>query len=258
MNVTVAAACVPDVKGDRDRNLEAAVSMIRQLADTGAQIVVLPEACLQGYALENSDLAIDEVRRLAEPSDRKYAQTFRAAARESGVHVVACYDRLDGASIYNTAELIGPDGRTIGMYDKTHTLGRGEREYYTPGEALRVFDTEFGKLGILICVDRTYAENWRVLMLQGAQLVLIPANGGCSDRNTHRLQAMAFDQCLCCVFAHPRRGLVIDVNGDLIDHDEVPDRPYALGELDLAPVEARQADLCSRRRPELYGPVSER
>ena len=204
MKVTVAAACVPDVKGDRDRNLEAAVALIRQLADAGAQIVVLPEACLQGYGLENSDLTFDQVREIAEPSDGRYAQAFRAAARESAVHVVACYDRLDGAKIYNTAELIAPDGRTIGVYDKTHTLGATERDYYTPGEALRVFDTEWGRLGILIYVDHTYAENWRVLMLQGARLVLIPANGGCSDRNTHRLQAMAFDQCLCCVFAHPR------------------------------------------------------
>lgn len=68
---------------------------------------------------------------------------------------------------------------------------------------------------------------------------------------------MAFDQCLCCVFAHPRRGLVIDVQGDLVDHDEGPARPYALGELDLGPVAARQDDLRRRRRPELYGPVAE-
>lgn len=255
MKVTVAAACVPDVKGDRDRNIEAAKAKIRQLAEAGAQIVVTPEACLQGYALENSNLSRDQLREITEPVDGEYASAFRQAARESGVYVVACYDRRDGNKIFNTAELINPDGEPIGMYDKTHTLSALEPGYYTPGEALRVFDTEFGKIGILICIDRTYAENWRVLMLRGAQMVLIPANGGYSEGNTHRLQAMAFDQCLCCVFAHPRRGLVIDVNGKIIDHDENSAKPYALGELNLSAVEERQVDLRRRRRPELYGPV---
>ncbi len=194
-------------------------------------------------------------RAKAKPLDGGYAQAFRAAARDAGVHLVACYDRRDGENIYSTAELIGPDGGTIGVYDKTHTFSAPDRDFYTPGEALRVFDTEFGKIGILICIDRTYTENWRVLMLRGARLVLIPANGGYSEMNTHRLHAMAFDQCLCCVFAHPRRGLVIDVNGNIIDHDAA--RPYALDELDLDPVGQRQADLRRRRRPELYGPVTE-
>ena len=231
--------------------------MVRQLAEARAQIVVLPEGCPQGYAREGSDLSRGRLRDIAEPFDGQYARAFRGAARDAGVHLVACYDRRDGEDIYNTAELIGPDGGTIGVYDKTHTLSGSEPCYYTPGEALRVFDTEFGKLGILICIDRTYAENSRVRMLQGAQLVLIPANGCYSEMNTHRLQAMAYDQCLGCVFAHPRRGLVIDVNGNIIDHDQDAAKRYALGELDLDLVEQRRADLRGRRRPELCGPVTE-
>ena len=256
MKITVAAACVPDVKGDRDRNLAAAVSMIRQLADAGAQIVVLPEACLQGYAVEASGLDHDQLRAIAEPFDGPYVHAFRAVAREAGVYLVCGYDRRDGGNIYNTSELIGPDGTSIGIYDKTHTLSMPDQDFYTPGESLHVFDTAFGKLGVLICIDRTYAENWRVLMVQGARLILIPSNGGCGEMNTHRLQAMAFDQCLCCVFAHPRRGLVIDVNGNVVDKDEHKAKPYALGQLDLAEVETRQRDLQARRRPELYGLVA--
>ena len=256
MKLTVAAACIADHKGARTANLEAAVAQIHQLAAAGAQLVVLPEACLQGYAIEGSDLSLAQLRTIAEPFDGEYARAFRLAARQAGVYLVACYDRRDGDRIYNTAELIDPRGTTIGTYDKTHTVGRSESRYYSAGTALPVFDTEFGKIGILVCIDRTYAENWRVLMLQGARLVLIPANGGCGEKNTYRLQAMAFDQCLCCVFAHPRRALIIDVQGNLVDHDEEAARPYAIGALDLQAVEARQTDLHSRRRPELYGPVA--
>lgn len=258
MKIKVAAACIPDMKGDRDANLAAALAMIRKLAGAGAQIVVLPEACLQGLPSDGSDLTVEELRRLAEPFDGRYATAFREAAAKDGVYLVAAYDRRDGDRVYNTAELIGPDGKTIGLYDKTHGLDPPGQDYYTPGRSLPVFDTEFGKVGILICMDRVFAENWRVLMLQGARLVLIPANGGCSQANTHRLQAMAFDQGLPNVFAHPRRGLVIDVNRNIVDRDENSAKPYALGELDLGEVDLRQEELRSLRRPDLYGLVADR
>ena len=256
MKVTVAAACIPDVKGSRDQNIAATQASVMQLSGLGAQIVVLPEACLQGHAIENSDLTADELRHIAEPIDGRYASMFRELAKEAGVHLVAAYDRREGDRIYNTAELISPDGRTIGLYDKTHGLNPPGVDYYTPGSSLEVFDTVFGKVGILICMDRVFAENWRVLMLQGAELVLIPANGGYSESNTHRLQCMAFDHCLPNVFAHPRRGLVIDVDRKIIDHDEDTARPYALGELNLDEVGPRQRNLRARRRPDLYDLVT--
>jgi len=252
MKVTVAAACVPDVKGRRDQNIAAVQALVRQLSGLGAQIVVLPEACLQGYAFENSDLTVEQLRHIAEPIDGRYASMFRETAREAGVHLVAAYDRREGDRIYNTAELIGPDGRTIGLYDKTHGPNPPGVDYYTPGSSLKVFDTELGRVGILICMDRVFAESWRVLMLQGAELVLIAANGGYSQSNTHRLQCMAFDHCLPNVFSHPRRGLIVDVQGKIIDHDEDTARPYAIGELNLDEVGPRQQDLRARRRPDLY------
>ena len=256
--VKVAAACVPDVKGDRDANLAAALSLIGRLAGQGAQIVVLPEVCLQGYPLENSILSEAQMRGIAEPYDGLYVNAFRKAAKEHDIYLVAAYDRLDGSDIYNTAELISPEGKTLGLYDKTHTGCPPENRYYTPGKSLPVFDTEFGKIGILICIDRTYAENWRVLMLKGARLVLIPSNGGYSEMNTHRLQTRAFDQCLCNVFAHPKRGLVIDVSGKIVDRDRDSAKPYAFGEFDLSEIGPRQEHLRQRRRPDLYEAVLHR
>ena len=252
MKVTVAAACVPDHKGDRDKNLAAALAMIEQLAQAGAQIVVTPEACLQGYAAADKDIADEQLRELAEPFDGPYAQAFRDAAKENAVFLVAGYDRRDGERIFNTAEFIAPDGTTIGVYDKTHTGTYPDTRVYTPGASLPVFDTPFGKIGLLICIDRSFAENWRMMMLQGAKVVLIPSNGGYGELNTHRLQVMAFDQCLCCVFAHPRRGLVIDTDSNILDHDREHARPYAMAQLDLDPIEKKQDELKKRRRPDLY------
>ena len=165
--VTVGAACVPDAKGDRDANLDAASGLTKRLAAEGAQIIVLPEACLQGYAIADPDQDRDHIRCLAEPVDGPYAAAFRNIARDNGVFLVAGYDRQEGDKVYNTAELIGPDGDTIGLYDKAHVGSGYDAELYSPGRSIPVFETPCCRLGILICVDRTVPENWRLLMLPG-------------------------------------------------------------------------------------------
>jgi predicted amidohydrolase len=252
MKVKIAAACVPDVKGDKKQNFAIAVEMTKQLASAGAQIVVLPEVCLQGYPAAQNSFRHDDIKKMAETLDGSYVQQFRALARELGVYLVTGYDRLDGNDLFNTAELISPKGATIGIYDKTHVRSGGDVGLYTPGAALPVFETEFGKVGLLICNDRVYAECWRVLMLQGAQMVLIPSNGEWGEANTRRMQVMANDNCVGCAFAHPKRGLVISSKGGIVDYDGDELKPFALGELDLSDVAERQASLRQRRRVDLY------
>lgn len=255
MEIIAAAACVPDSRGNRDANLKAAIGLIKRLAAEGAQLIVLPEACLHGYAIADSTFDPRRLRQTAEPFEGEYARAFRAVAREAHVHLVATYDRCAGSEIYNTAELIGPDGNTLGIYDKSCVVGAPDKGYYTAGAGPAVFDTELGRMGILICVDRTVHENWRLLMLQGAQLVVVPANGGYGEDNTRRLQTMALDNAVGCVFSHPRRGLIVGADGMIIDYDRDPMRPWAIGTIDLSRVPARQADIRARRRPELYGPL---
>jgi len=142
------------------------------------------------------------------------------------------------------------------VYDKVHAGSPPDQGFYTPGAHLAVLETALCRVGILICVDRTVHENWRVLMLQGAELIVIPANGGYGDDNTYRLVTMARDNAVCCAFAHPRRALVIDASGSIVDYDRDPLRPYALGTLDLSRIASRQSDVRSRRRPELYGLIT--
>lgn len=197
MEVTVAAGCVPDARGDKDANFAAARELTRRLAAAGAHIVVLPEACVQGYPIADERFSVEQVKAMAEPAEGERVATFRALARDAGIHLVFGYDRCEGERVLNSAELVSPDGHVIGRYDKTHTMLGREPQVYTPGGALPVFETEFGTVGLLICNDRVYAESWRTLMLQGARLVLIPSNGDYSPLNTMRHQVMAVDNCVC-------------------------------------------------------------
>ena len=254
-DANAAAVCLPDLKGEADANLAEALRCVRERVSKGAELVVLPEAGLQGYPAGAQTYAREQIVGWAEPDDGPRIGALRALAAELSIHLVAGYDRIDGDRLYNTAELIGPDGVVLGRYDKTHVRSGGDVGLYEPGAGLPVFDTPWGGVGMLICNDRVYAETWRVLMLRGARMVLIPSNGSYSEGNTRRLQTMAVDNGVACLFAHPRRGLVIAPDGALLDHDEDEGRRFAQGAVDLSRVEESQRGIRHRRRADLYGDV---
>ena len=83
----------------------------------------------------------------------------------------------DGHLIYNVAALIGPDGKLIGKYRKV-TLPRGEIEGgITPGDSYPVFQTSFGKVGMMICYDGFFPEVARELSNRGAEIIAWPVWG---------------------------------------------------------------------------------
>ena len=91
--------------------------------------------------------------------------------------VAGLYER-EAATIYNTAVLIDREGRIAGKYRKVY-LPREEIEGgLTPGSHYPVFQTDFGKVGLMICWDVQYADPARALALAGAELILLPIAGG--------------------------------------------------------------------------------
>ncbi len=105
-------------------------------------------------------------------------RTLGALAKKHRAYIVGgIYERV-GGTVYNTAVLIGRDGEVKGTYRKTH-LPREEVEAgLTPGDAYPVFDTDFGKVGVLICWDVQFPEPARAMALQGAEVLLLPIWGG--------------------------------------------------------------------------------
>jgi predicted amidohydrolase len=83
-------------------------------------------------------------------------------------------DEREGEAVYNTAVLIDRQGRVAGKYRKVY-IPREEIEVgITPGNDYPVFDTDFGRIGIMICWDSEYPEPARALALQGAEIILLP------------------------------------------------------------------------------------
>jgi predicted amidohydrolase len=99
-------------------------------------------------------------------------------AQRRNTYVVAGIYERENQAVYNTAVLIGRKGEVIGRYRKVY-LPREEIEGgLTPGNDYPVFQTDFGKVGVMICWDLQYADPARALALQGAEIVLLPIWGG--------------------------------------------------------------------------------
>lgn len=262
----VAALVLPNVRWDKARAADRIEAYTRRAAALGAKIVVTPETCLDGYVCHQPGLTTDEFATLAEPADGGPAITrLRELCRELDLYLCVGFSEIDAGKLYNTALLIGPAGETVGRYRKTH----GVEDMFIPGDALPVFETRYGKVGLMICYDRQPPEIARMLARRGAELILIPSNGMWGRMNDAMLRTRAYENGVYLVFAHPRDGLVIDPGGRIIAANAtVPGQnvglPTSIGtedaegwpeavvrEIDLAAWRGINSTL-GQRRPELY------
>jgi predicted amidohydrolase len=117
----------------------------------------------------------------AEPIPGPSTARLGEAARRNGLYLVAGLIERDGHGIYNTCVLIDRHGNVAGKYRKVY-LPREEIEGgLTPGSDCPVFDTDFGRIGMMVCWDAEYIEPARALGFGGAQVILVPAAGGYLD-----------------------------------------------------------------------------
>ncbi len=167
-----------DVDAKRCRERAAGVidrgfTMMESAAGDGADLIVTIEAFNSSVSPADPRY---ELADFAESLDGPLVGRFASLARQHGVHVVAGLYTAREGRVYNSAILIGPDGRTIGVYDKTH-LPAGEEAAITPGNAYPVWATDHGNIGLLVCWDLQYPEAARELALGGADLIVCPTWG---------------------------------------------------------------------------------
>lgn len=166
---------------------------------------------------------------IAEPIPGPTTQRLGDIARKWEMYIVAALGERDGHAVYNTAVLIDRQGRVAGRYRKVH-LPREEIESgVTPGESYPVFDTDFGRIGMMICWDVQYAEPARALAFQGAKVIFVPIWGG----NAILTQARAIENQVHVVSSgYSIASTIYDPWGNLLT--EAVDRPgLAVVDIDL-------------------------
>jgi N-carbamoylputrescine amidase len=161
---------------DAQDNQERAEQKIIEAAKVGAQVICLPELYRSQYFCREEKAELFD---LAEPVPGATTQSLGRIAREHRVVIIASlFERRSAGLYHNTAAVLGSDGEMLGLYRKMHIPDDPlffEKFYFTPGDlGFKNFDTEFGRLGILVCWDQWYPEAARLTAMQGANILFYP------------------------------------------------------------------------------------
>lgn len=214
-SVRVAGVVLKWIRGDKEANFRRAEPMIREAAANGAKIVCTTECFLDGYAIADKSIPLEQYRSLGESIPTgKYFQRLAALAGELRIHLIAGMTEADGEARYNTSVLLGPDGRLVGKYHKQklqHELVRN-----TPGNESPVFATPYGRVGLIICADRTEPGIVQRICTAGADFLICPSGGMFGpQKNDPIVQARSRENRVYIVFTHPAQFLVTAPDGSM-------------------------------------------
>lgn len=167
----IALAQISSKPGDKKGNLRKIEQAAIEAEKQRAQLLILPEMSLTGYVIK------DRIYELAEEIPGHSTRLVEKIAKETGVHIIFGMPELSPntrATFHNTSVLVSPKG-LVGKYRKmylpTHSMFE-EKRYFRPGYHTSVFNTEVGRIGLLICYDIYFPEVTRLARLEGAQLLV--------------------------------------------------------------------------------------
>lgn len=157
-------------------SINKAEELVRKAASNGANIILLSELFERKYFCQERrydyyDLALPI-------SENPAVLHFQKVCKELKVVMPISVYEKDGNTFYNSVAMIDADGTNLGTYRKTHIPDDHyyqEKFYFTPGNTgFKVFDTEYGRVGVGICWDQWFPETARCLALKGADIILYP------------------------------------------------------------------------------------
>ena len=171
---------------DRTDNMMRLAKGIEDLAERGAQLIVLQELHNSLYFCQVEDVSNFD---LAEPIPGPSTGFYGELAKQFGVVIVtSLFEKRAPGLYHNTAVVIEKDGSIAGKYRKMHIPDDPayyEKFYFTPGDlGFHPIQTSVGKLGVLVCWDQWYPEAARLMALQGAEILIYPTAIGYADEDT--------------------------------------------------------------------------
>jgi N-carbamoylputrescine amidase len=171
-DTVVASVQMEPVVGDIPRNVQRSLDLAAEAASQGASLVVLPELANTGYVFQSRREAFELGETLARSET---VAAWSDLCRRTGLHLVAGIAERAGERLYNAAVMIGPGG-VLATYRKLHLWGDEHLFFEAGDQGLPVVDTELGRLAAVICYDGWFPEVYRLLAMQGADIVCMPTN----------------------------------------------------------------------------------
>lgn len=286
--LTVAVLQLALGREDEAANIAAVAALVADAAARGAKLILPPELFSGPYFCRVEDEALFALARPAPEHPSVIA--MQALAAQLKVTIPTSFFERDGHHYYNTLAMIGPDGRVMGTYRKSHIPdgpGYEEKYYFRPGnDGFKVWDIPGDdgstvRIGVGVCWDQWYPECARVMALLGAEVLLYPTAIGSepydADLDTSRMwrRAMvghAVSNCMPVVAANRigaegeegeqsfyGHSFITDEWGDLIESFGANEEGALVATLDLAQAATHRAGMgfFRDRRPQLYGRIAE-
>ncbi len=278
------AAIQMQMSEDKDVNVAKAEALVRQAADAGAKIILLPELFEGLYFCKDMDKQYFSWAQ--EREGHPLLEKFSTLAKALGVVILVSYFEKSGTKYFNSLVVMDSDGKILDNYRKTHIPdgpGYEEKFYFSPGDTgFKVWDTAYAKIGVGICWDQWFPETARSLALMGAELLFYPTAigsepeiGGDSKDHWQRVQMghaaanttpvivanrIGEEQGESCSLTFYGSSFMTDITGAKIaeasrDKEEIL---YAEYDLKKNAQDKKYWGLFKDRRPEAYQRISER
>lgn len=289
--IRVAAAQVGPIyeNAEKAETVERLIKLMKEAGRQKVELVTFPECSLSTFFPR---LVLDKeatLKSFEASMPNSSVQPLFDTAKELGVGFALGYAELDGNKQYNTMILVEKDGSIIGKYRKTHIPGTVdpvpgekwphlERRYFEKGDTgFKVWKAFNSYVGMLICYDRRFPEAWRVLGLQGVEMVLIGWSSAFHRRNEEfhnrlLLQAGSYQNATWCIgashtgeeepgYQNIGHSMIVSPEGEIVAlaatrEDELVSATIDL-DMALALKKAGRFYFERSRRPEMYKKIVE-
>lgn len=182
------------VNREYERNIKTIIKYMSDAKQNGADILLLPECFITGY-----DLTIDNASAITENDLAPLCEK----AKKLSIGLVATALTQGKSNSQNSAFVISKDGKILMKYAKVHTCDFADEKVLESGTEFKVCDFDGVKIGIMICYDREYPESARVLMLKGAEIILVPNDCGSMRPRLQALSTRAYENMCGVAMANP-------------------------------------------------------
>lgn len=251
---------------DKIENTKKALAYIEKAKKKGADLVVLPEMYMSAIKPKAGIFPVT----VAESLDGPFVSALASAAAKNQIYVVCgMYEKKEGEGerAYNTTVFLDRNGKLIHSYRKTHlydAFSYKESDTIIPGEnSYQVIETEFGKIGLLVCYELRFPEIARQFALQGVDFIIVPAGwftGAVKEEHWEiLLRARAIENTVYMIASnqvehvYSGKSMIVDPMGVIVA-GAGEEEMLLFTELDVNRINRVRAKLpsMSHRRPELY------
>lgn len=211
-------------------NLKKTINFMKIASENGADLISFPELQLTPFFPQYENAPAEKYLM---KSNSKYLTEIRKACLKYNIYATPNLYIWENSKTYDMSFLIDNNGQIIGKQKMVHIKQAEkfyEKSYYTPSdEGFKVFQTEFGKIAIIICFDRHYPESIRTATLNGAQLIIVPT-ANTTNENTElfkwEMKVQSFQNNVIIAMINRvgvedemefnGQSIVSDINGDTI------------------------------------------